>query len=147
MIFASRVQKTIPIPGDPSHTVTIQKLPRRHFISAEKEQQATVTADLRKQFGEEWQDQVKKFKTDDATPDLKKAAKDPLLRFDVPTLLRFGVVGWSLDEPFDVSLLEDLGKEDAEYIASAVLRLSAPKLFEDEEGGERKNDSAPSTAA
>jgi len=149
MIFASRVQKTIPIPSDPSNSVTIQKLPRRHFIAAEKAQQAEVMGDLRRQFGDDWREQIYKFKADDKDETIKKAARDPLLRFDVPELLKHGVKAWTYTDPPEPTpeALDDLDKESAEHIAREVLRLSAPKLFEDEEGEERKNDSAPSGTA
>jgi len=147
MIFASRVQKTIPIPGDPSHTVTIQKLPRRHFIRAEKAQQATVTADLREQFGDDWQEEVQKFKTNRQAPEVEKASKDPLLKFDVPTLLKYGVKAWTYEDAITDEALDDLDKDTAEHLAREVLRLSAPKLFEEADGDERKNDSDSSTAA
>lgn len=148
MIFASRVQKTIEIPNDPPHTALIQKLPRRHFLTAGKAQQAQLITDIRAQFGQNWQEEIRNFtvnKEDKATQD---AAKDPLLQFDVDVLLRFGVKAWTCvdDEGQSIEVtdetLSDLEKETAEYLAREVLRLSAPKLFETEDGAERKNVSA-----
>lgn len=148
LMFASRVQKTLPFPTDPSHSVVIQKLPRRHFIAAEKAQKATFFTDIKQQFGDNWQEEIKNFKTGDQPKAVQDAAKDPLLQFDVEVLLRFGVKSWTIeDPPLSEEALADLDTDTAEYIAREVLRLSAPKLFEAVEGEEQKNDSPSSGAA
>jgi hypothetical protein len=147
MIFASRVQKTVEIPHDPPHTALIQKLPRRHFLTAGKKQQATLISDIRAQFGTNWQQEIDGFKSRKHQPDVENAAKDPLLQFDVDTLLTYGVKAWTYDQEPNEEALADLDQETAEYLAREVLRLSAPKLFEAEDGEELKNDSASSGTA
>jgi L-lactate utilization protein LutC len=149
MVFASRVQKTVEIPHDPPHTALLQKLPRRHLITASKQQTATLMSDIRAQFGERWQQEIAGFtskKSDDAAA-LTKAAKDPLLQFDVDTLLQYGLKAWTYDEPLTPDALADLDQETAEHLAREILRLTAPKLFDLEEGDDRKNGSASSGPA
>ena len=146
--FSSRVQKTIELPDDQPHTVLIRKLNRKQFITAEKAQRATFFTDIKAQFGSNWQQEIKNFKTDDQPKDVKEAAKDPLLQFDVDILLKYGIKAWTFEDvPLTDESLADLDKDTGEFIAREVLRLTAPKLFESYEGEEQKNGSAPSGAA
>jgi hypothetical protein len=165
-LFAYRVTKVLEsIPGAPGATVTIRKLAPRHLDAASKAQQMRSIEDLRQMGGpkflKEW-GEVKRAAGGDDAPVEKPAtppktddqviqdalAKDPLLAYDRLTILVKGIVSWTIEEvlpgpedPKRGELLDELDDDVQTYVATEILRLSVPRLFETpkERKGRTKN--------
>lgn len=145
-IFSSRTIKTLDIPFDEPHTVTIQKLSGRHLGKARDAYVAELYSGIAKRGGAAVQKDMQllmgddKAKTDDA---IEKVKKDPLGGLDKFTLVKFGVKGWSYDDrAVDDEAIDDLDDDALEFFAREVMRLTKPALFLDEPAAEaaRKND-------
>lgn len=138
-MFASRITQTVPLPSDPSVTVTIRKLSwlqRQDAMRVSQQASRKEIADLG------GMDEFSKLMA--GVPAAPQAAPDPFLLHDVLTVLVCGVKAWTDDTPVTKEALSDLGAEDAEGLARAILALSipAPTLEAD-----RKNADSLSTAA
>ena len=143
-IFASRTTKTIPIPFDPPHTVTIRKLAGRHLERANQENTFSSIDTLRRMGGVAFQRELAAL----GTPDQQAAAvatarADPLTAYDRYVLMRFGVESWTYPESLEpetvieesgisvqrVRALEDLVEEAVDFFSRAILKLAKPALF------------------
>jgi len=147
-IFASRSQKTIPIPHDPPHTVTIQKLAGRHLYKADQENDFAAQAYVQKMGGAEFRQQLTEaLKDKDPGAEIKKVQLDPVNAFDKYVVLKAGLKGWDYTEDDGTSIpvtdeaIEDLEPESVEYIAREILRYTKPSLFMtvEEAKAEQKN--------
>lgn len=164
--FASRTVATLPIPFDPPHEVTLQKLAGRHLEKAETAAQAkwiqTMDAkggvkkqrEILKAFKDEEDD---KPKSDTPEPEPEKESVDPLAGLDPYTVCRFGIKSWTYDESLKeepdpetdsmrVRAIDDLGPDELKWFATEVMRLTKPRLFQtkDQHKEAEKNDSAAS---
>lgn len=148
-IFASRTQKTIPIPFDAPHEVTIQKLAGRHLEKAAQEHQIETQSYVARMGGAEYRKQL------NAVGDSEEVAKqvaalqaDPMFGYHRPTLIKFGVKAWTYDELITDATIEDLDDQALEFFSREVLKLSKPSAFQtkDEAETERKNVTGSSTA-
>lgn len=157
-IFAHRITKTIEVPFDPPHTVTIQALAGRHLQRA---QQLNTVDSVKyfKQMGgpafqKELQDAVgsQDSKTIEAAIEQEKEAKkaDPLRGCDRYTVLAAGIKAWSYDESltpaetFDedgvtkilrIPAILELTDAAADFLASEIMALTPMRTEAD-----RKND-------
>lgn len=132
-MFASKTTRTVPLPSDQSITVTIGKLSWMQRRDAAAESQRATRKDIRDLGG---MDEFKKlFATEakgepaqDVAPAaaVEPVAPDPFLTHDTMTVLVCGVKAWSAPEPVTKETLADLGEEDAEGLARAILALSLP---------------------
>lgn len=157
-IFASYYTATLPIPTDPDHTITIQKLSGRAIEQAQfTHLQNTVAGRPARGWAAMFQQALKNGTATDH--DAQKALDDPLNGFDRLAIAKAGIRGWSYTEqnadgvtvkkPVTPQAIEDIDDETLEWAAREIMRLTRPALFETEEtqGTAQKNDSRPSTAA
>jgi hypothetical protein len=128
-IFASRAQKTLEIPFDPPHTVTIQRLAGRHLAQAAMENQLNSIDTFRKMGGAAFQKELNAIRETEQAGDKPVAAPDPMAGYDQGVLIAHGVVAWSYEDPLTREALADLTDEASEFFAREVLRLSKPGLF------------------
>lgn len=162
--FASRVVKTLPIPFDPPHEVTLQKLAGRHLHKAEVAHQLAWLEDVEAKGGvkkqkerlRDWNEGDPKEPEPEPEPESEKKENepdDPLAGVDPYTVCRFGIKSWTYDESLSVDAdtqrvasLDDMDKDSLEWFATEIMRLTRPKLFQtkDEQKEAEKNDSAPS---
>jgi hypothetical protein len=133
-IFASRTRKVLELPMDPPHTVTIQKLTGHQLAKAAERQMITSQQYLREMGGPQAFKDTLQAALETVSPHDMTA--DPLGAFDMPTILRAGIVAWDyLEEdgatPLAVSdaAVDDLGAEAADFLAREILRLTKPALF------------------
>ena len=151
-IFASFTQATIPIPFDPPHIVTIQKLSGRQLAKANQAYFNDLIAGVRERGGAEAQKDIDALFA--KTPEQMAAAvntvqSDPLNGYDKHTLIRYGVK--AIDgEPFVTAIdgqplqpdpVDDMTEEAVEFLSREVMRLTKPALFQtaDEQETDRKN--------
>ena len=161
-IFTSRVTKTLPIPGEvPEQTVTIRKLAGRHLeaaaVEAQRKSMANVQAiggpALVKEFMAMSDGPKPKPGTSEDDEDGPKASDapvvdDPMNGYDPATLIKCGVIGWSLPDEVTPELLADMDDERVEWLSTEILKLAKPRLFQTVGQAEdaRGNDSRPSTS-
>jgi hypothetical protein len=148
-IFASQDKKTLPLPFDPPHTVTIRRLTGREFDQA---QEATMLAIHRGVRVRGFSDHLRRVIVGAGSDaDARKVVADPLLGFDRLVVATAGITGWSYRDddgqnakPKKVTnaSVADLDDDALEFIATEILRMTKPALFETVEEAEaaRKND-------
>lgn len=141
-IFTNQIEKTLPVPNDPDHAITIRKLPRRHLEKAAREAQRQHLEGLQEIGGPrqiaELQEALEKLdppKPEQPVSDEPK--RDPLTAYDRQTLLQAAIVRWTYDVPVTPETIQEIDEDTEEWLAREVLRLSRPSLFETE--ADRKN--------
>jgi len=133
-IFASRTTRTIPIPFDPPHEVTIQKLAGRHLEKAKQESQLAASEFLKRMGGAGFQREMGNLGDPAKVAAMvERAQADPLLRYDRLTVLEKGIKGWTYEEALSRETLEDLSEEAADFLARAILALTFPHAGETDE--------------
>lgn len=132
-IFTSRVTKTIEIPHDPGQTVTIRKLAPRHLEQASRASQLKSIADLKEIGGPAF---LKELQTLSDTVLKEAKVADPTLTFDKIVLLEKAVVDWSYDAARTAEVFADLDEQTLNLLATEVLKLSKPSLFQTTEESE-----------
>ena len=156
-VFASWTQSDpIPIPFDPPHTVTVRKLTGREVDAAADAHRGQFAAGSPRLWPALLRRALEKGASD---PDVQKAIADPLLGYDRFALVRSGLVAWSYPLSIKrtettatgttvitiVDAVEDLDDEAVDFIATEVLRLTKPKLFQtaEEQAAEKKPSPRP----
>lgn len=137
--FTHKVTQTVEsIPNEPGSTALIRKLAPRHLEAAAKESQRRSLNEL-KEMGVSFIKELRSLTEADIS---KATTADPLLTYDVPTLIEKGVVSWTLSEDLTPENISSLDEDAQDYLARAILKLSRPKLFQSVEDAEteRKND-------
>jgi hypothetical protein len=150
-IFASRKTKTVEIPFDPPHTVTITALAGRHLAKAQALYFNELVAGVTERGGAKVQKDIEQLFTrspKETAEAIAKVQADPMNGFDKATLVRYGVTGWSYETKVSQEALDDLTDEATDFLSEQVLRLTKPSLFQgkDEAEADRKNDSRSFTA-
>jgi hypothetical protein len=159
--FASKVVVTLPVPFDPPHEVTIRKLAGRHLERARNVFLTGLFQDVQARGGAAVQKEMQQLFVKDA-PDqqeiaekVKKVEADPLNGFDKYVIAQAGLVAWTypeslkLEQVVDVDgsiamrcpAIDDLDEDTVEWIATEVMRLTKPALFQSasEAAADRKN--------
>jgi hypothetical protein len=127
-IFASRFQKTIPVPFDDGHEVTIQKLTGRHLELARQAQQVASFDFVRQIGGAAACDRelAAVGSREKVADEVAAVRADPRRRYDRTTILLKGVKAWTYDVPVSVETIEDLSDEAASWLADEILQLTFP---------------------
>lgn len=151
-IFASQTQsQPIPIPFDPPHTFVVRKLTGRELQGVQEDHRSEFVSGR----GRMWSKQFRRMLEHGASdPEARALLADPLIGFDRYALAQAGLVSWTYpDKRITVRTepehaandaverrrhIDDLDDDAVELIATEVLRLTKPALFEDAEAG-RKN--------
>ncbi len=145
-IFASQTQLTVAIPFDIPQAITIRKLTGLEIdAAAVAHRDGFVTGSARL-----WPTVLRRALVEGAKdPDVLKAIADPLTGYDRFALVKSGLLAWTYEpkaEKPDPAKINDLDDEAVDFIATAVLRLTKPALFQTAEEQEtaRKNASSGS---
>lgn len=156
-IFASREQRTIPIPFDPPHEVTIQKLSGKNLERASKAFIAELIGDVQKQGGSRVMKDMQSLWDKDkpegenaetlASEEVEKVKKDPLNGYDKHVLMYMGILRWSYPDSLEkvptqeenaggqrvtvlrVPAIDDLDDQAVTFFATEILKLTKPSLF------------------
>jgi hypothetical protein len=97
-IFASRVTRTVPLPFDPPHEVTIRALAGRHLEKAQQERQFASNDYVQRMGGEAFRKQLASARKEMTKEELAKADADPTNAFDRRTVLYKGIESWTYPE-------------------------------------------------
>jgi hypothetical protein len=147
-VFTSRVPPiTLSVPGEPSQSVTIRKITpnalhtaavvksRAIMRESTEDMQAIGGAEsfkaLRSLVSEEQQNDQDAKKTEDGgTNASAEKAPSPLAGYDRIDLMLSGVAAWTFDMPLTRDSFEDLDDETQDWLATEVLKLARPSLFQ-----------------
>ncbi|HXH05851.1 MAG TPA: hypothetical protein VNI83_04600 [Vicinamibacterales bacterium] len=127
-MFATACQETLPVPGDPSHTVTIRRLSALELEEAQRAAAAAATKRLLELGGASVLKELSALGGSVAAPATSEPI-DPLQAYDRRLVLRAGIVSWSYERPVTPEAIDEIEPEAAEAIARAILRLTRPSLF------------------
>ena len=131
-IFASYVTRTVPLPFDDPHTVTIQRLSGKALQAA---RQAQIAASM--QLVQAMGGAAIGRELAEVPPEAVAAAQtDPMRQYDRPTVLAKGVKAWTYSEAVTPSTLDDLDEQAADFVFRAILELTLPN------GDAKKNSSS-----
>ena len=121
-IFASYVTRTVPLPFDDPHTVTIQRLSGKALQAA---RQAQIAASM--QLVQAMGGAAIGRELAEVPPEAVAAAQtDPARQYDRPTVLAKGVKAWTYSEAVTPSTLDDLDEQAADFLFHAILELTLP---------------------
>lgn len=154
-IFASQTQQTISISFDPPNTVTIRRLTGREVEAAQEAHRSSFTTGSARSWAAAFRRMLEHGASD---TEVLKAIADPLTGYDRYALVRSGLVAWSYPQsvtpvaakdavPADgkkpaqaavpaADAVDDLDDEAVDFIATEVLRITKPLLFQTKEDAE-----------
>jgi hypothetical protein len=128
-IFASETTATVPLPFDPPETITIQKLTGADVERAQAAHlSATVAGKTPRGWEQLFKNAVAKGIATDA--DAARMLNDPLAGYDRITIVRAGLKAWSYKRAVDAAAIDDIDDESLEFIATEIMRLTKPALFQ-----------------
>ncbi len=126
-MFASKTTKDVPLPSDPSITVTIGKLSWLQRRDAAAESQRATRREIASMGGmDEFRKLFSSEKPAEPSTPAPVVEADPFLTHDTRTVLVCGIKAWSVAVPVTPEAIADLSEEDAEGLARAILALSLP---------------------
>jgi len=130
-IFASYVTRTVPLPFDEPHTVTIQKLSGRDVARAKdkaREVRSVSSLQLVQAMGGAAvvADVAGLDQSSAVAAELERRRADPAQVYDRPTVLEKGVTAWTYTEPLTPDRLADLDEQAADFLFHAILDLTLP---------------------
>ena len=152
-IFTNRVTRTVPVPVDPDHTITIRQLSPKHLRAALAAKAADDMAQARALVQSAGRESIAAMKdllpasgeeNKNAAParrgDRSKAAGPA--DYDRQTLLVSAITSWTYEEALTPETIEEIDDDTQTYLVEQVLRLSKPSLFQtaEEMEADRGND-------
>ncbi len=142
MALVTKVREWVEVPHEPGNRFQLQKLSWKQLEDA----QETASARARQHMNDYSADilvALRRENREDALAaadvdedELEAAQQDPLTGYDRFTLLRHGLVGWEgpeYQEKLNDAARGDLDAETQEWACRAILRLTKPELFVDED--------------
>lgn len=144
-MFASLKQSTISVPFDSPHTVTVRKVTGRELDAAAEAHRSHLAGGSPRLWPATFRRALEHGASD---PEVRRAIADPLTGYDRFALVTAGLVAWSYPQSLTpahtggpVAAIEDLDDEGVDFIATEILRLTKPALFQTAEEIEaaRKN--------
>lgn len=142
------------IPGEPGSTMTFRQLGWRQLAECQEMKQITSLrtfrgmGDLLKSLQNNKADLEEQAAADRA--DGKEPEVDPLVKYDMATVLHFGVVAWSYPEKLNPDNLDALDEETAKWAATEIVNLGKPPAEKDIEdrffGSQDSSMATPATA-
>jgi hypothetical protein len=131
MAFASAVIDVVTMPD--GHTVTIHKLSGKDYEAAQFEHMVGVATGRGRNWAQRFVRLASQGTATDA--DAQRVLNDPLSGFDRLSLVKAGVSAWSYlvsdqPKPVTAAAIEDFDDESLELLATQVLRLTKPALFQ-----------------
>ena len=142
--FASHHTQIVTMPD--GHTVTIHKVSGKDLDAAQYEHMTGIATGRGRNWATNFMSLAASGKATYA--DAEKVLRDPLAGFDRLSLVKAGVSAWSYsinsEKPVPVgsAAIDDLDDETLELLATAVLKLTKPGLFQTaaEREATQKND-------
>lgn len=134
-MLTSKVKKRIDIPHEPGEWLEIRQLSGKALERAASAKAMQLMESFRALGGDVLrflQDQEQR--TSILAQGDAEAAQNPLVRYDIDTVLRCGIVGWSYDAKLTTETIEDLDPVTRDWAAKEILALS------DRSEADRKND-------
>lgn len=137
-IFTSRIPpKTLSVPADPAHTVTIRKLaPRQLEKAAKVAQRAAMRESVENMHDmggvEGMKAMSEAFEAFKAKDEQKATAAkpDPIAGYDRVTLMAEAVAGWTFEEPCTPESFADLDEDAQHWLATEIVKFARPSLFQ-----------------
>jgi hypothetical protein len=136
-IFASKTRSgPIELPMDKPHTVTVRKLTGSEVELAQTESLRGIVEGRSARARVRLMAAVVGQRPAGET-DIRHALGDPLIGYDRATLARLGLVAWTYADKSEPAsgkplqaAIDDLDDDALEFIATEVLRVTKPYLFE-----------------
>lgn len=119
-MLTNKIRKRIEIPGEAGEWLEIRMVSGKKLEEARKAKQMEAFATLRA-MGKDGLEAVQGMTRAEADA---VVAADPLAEYDLDVLLRSGVVGWSYDEPFAPTKVDELDAATREWAAGEIVALS-----------------------
>jgi hypothetical protein len=140
-VFTSLNVETLDIPGT-DRTVTIRMLAPKHLAAARRASQLRSIDDLNAMGGPAFLKQLEAMTAGNPNAIEDASKRNPLLTHDPIVLMEHGVLSWTLDVPKGKDAFEELSDDMQEWLATEILKLAKPSLFQAAEETEeaRKND-------
>lgn len=151
-MFASLTQATIAVPFDPPHTITIRKLTG---AEVDRAQAANLKNAASGALGRNWAERVRRqmrkgideVRLKALTLEQLAARENdavlveldhPMNGFDRYEVIKAGLIAWSYDTGADektiaaarLKAIDDLDDEGADFVATEIIRLTKPSLFQ-----------------
>lgn len=124
MALRTGMVKREQIPHEPGEWMDLRLLGWRDLDAARRARQAESYDSLRAMGGDLYkmiQETRAEVKREDSSTD------DPLQTYDLGTVLKLGVAGWSYDEPVSEDSLGALDRETAEWAARVIVGAKAER--------------------
>lgn len=134
MALSSKFTKTLDLPHEPGTTITIRKLSHHHLMMA-IDGRVDRAVDKAARLGET----IKHLPDRDPNA---PADDDLANKYDLLTVLRFGITGWSYPEPCDDEHKADLDEDTADFLFDEIIGFSVRGAAE---GKASASDSPAST--
>jgi hypothetical protein len=125
-IFASYVTRTVPLPFDEPHTVTIQKLSGKALQAARQAQVTASMAFVKAMGGAAFGRELADVGAEAVAAEVDRRQADPARQYDRPTVLAKGVKAWTYSEAVTPAALDDLDDQAADFLFHAILELTLP---------------------
>jgi hypothetical protein len=141
-MFASRTIETIPIPFAPGENATLRKLSGRDCDAAQAEHLKSLAAGQSAPHVWAKTFQQRLAQGTATAADAATVLADPLNGYDRHTLVKRGLIAWTLTDPaLTPDAIEDLDDDAVDWFARAILERSKPALFAvDAEAAQKKAD-------
>jgi len=125
-MLTSRIVKQVEIPGEPGEWLKLRMLPGKKLEEARETQTRRLLSTFRA-MGAEGAEALAKFNAREAAEEL---AADPLAEYDIDTLLRAGIIGWSYEEKLTPQAIEELDGRVRRWAAEQLISMSLPSEAE-----------------
>ncbi len=116
-MLTGRIVKQVDIPHEPGEWLKLRLLPGKKLDEARELKQRQTLAGLREMGVDIWREFTAERGGD------SPATQDPLTYYDVDTLLRAGIVGWSYEEKVTPQAIEDLDAQTRRWAAETLLQM------------------------
>lgn len=145
-MFASLTTNIVTVPGEQPVMVTIHKLSGKDHDAAQFAHMSGVMTGRGRNWAQRFMQLAASGRASEA--DANRILADPLSGYDRLTLAKCGIVGWSCVDaagqpvPVTEKAIDDLEDEPLELLASEILKLTKPGLFQTPAEAEaaQKND-------
>lgn len=121
-MLTSRIVRQVEIPSEPGEWLKLRMLPGKKLEEAREAQLMKLLTKVRA-MGAEGVNAFKEFNPQRAA---EESRADPLADYDIETLLRAGIIGWSYEEKLTPQAIEELDETVRRWAAEELLKMSIP---------------------
>lgn len=122
-MLAGKITRQVNIPHEEGEWFRFRMLSGRQLEEASDQQQAKYMATVKGLGAEAFQ----ALRSENADAEKVEAEPNPLVLYDVNTLLRCGIVGWSYQDKLSPQAIGDLDDATRVWAAREILDLTLPK--------------------